>query len=82
MSTSSLLPLSFHADTHIKVGSWVRSGRVALKYEKKSGEISRSSSTMMTDVDCGKSSKTYRRVEVKLVVENSWFVLKVNFNAL
>ena len=40
------LPLSFHADTHHKVGSVCRMGKVAPKYSKKSGAMSRSSKTI------------------------------------
>ncbi len=47
-SMSPRLPLSFHADTHHKVGSDLKIGRVASKYSKKSSATSRSSSTMMT----------------------------------
>ena len=42
------LPLSFQADTHHKVGSDLKIGRVASKYSKKSSDTSRSSSTMIT----------------------------------
>jgi hypothetical protein len=46
-SIRPLLPLSFQADTHHKVGSDFKIGSVASKYSKKSSENSRSSSTMM-----------------------------------
>ena len=43
----SFLPLSFHADTHQRVGSFSNNDLVASKYSKKSGATSRSSSTMI-----------------------------------
>jgi len=41
-------PLSFHAETHQSELSDLNIGSVASKYSKKSGEYSRSSSTIMT----------------------------------
>ena len=43
------LPLSFHAEAHHSVGSDSRIGRVAMKYSKKSGDKSKSSTIPVTN---------------------------------